>query len=455
MTIEPTNKRARNSSVVLTDKLCQKRVEKRTRIYDRKVPGLFVSIITRGVATLYFKYTDKKTGKQKCVSLGVHSPAFTVENARTEVYGLRTRIGRGENVAETRRQQKTMQVRQGKTLDEVIELRIEFMKTPEKKDDGEIRPKIESWEGVARYLRNFVSPRLGKMLASEVSDDDIVRLTDDIAAGKHGGKASISNARHVRRSCTSLFKWAAQAGNKYIAVNPCTNLPPLARERPKTRVLSEDEIRIFWHGLDREDLPWDKTIRHALRFALVSMLRSNELLPIHRDELDSKNGVVNIPMKRVKKRRLLVLPLSRLAWEIIRESMGNHEYAFAGRFGDAPLSRQAMSNALKGTKRTNGEVKTIGICAALGIAPFCVHDLRRSAATLCERLRLPGADIALCLDHQPHTDANGERTPAITQAVYSLAFDARVARKREVLDAWAAKLREIIAEPTTALRVAA
>jgi integrase len=153
--------------------------------------------------------------------------------------------------------------------------------------------------------------------------------------------------------------------------------------------------------------------------------------------------------RRVKKRRLIRQPLSDLALEIIKESMGNYEYAFAGRFGDAPLSRQAMSGALLGTK------KTPGICELLGVKPFTPHDLRRSAATLRERMRLPGADISLCLDHQPNVDENGERTPVVTQEVYSLAFDARIARKREVLDAWAVELRRIIAGPATELRLAA
>jgi hypothetical protein len=61
----------------------------------------------------------------------------------------------------------------------------------------------------------------------------------------------------------------------------------------------------------------------------------------------------------------------------------------------------------------------------------------------CEYLRLPGGDIALCLDHQANKDENGNDWPVVTQDVYSLAFEARVARKREVLDAWAAELLRI------------
>ena len=132
------------------------------------------------------------------------------------------------------------------------------------------------------------------------------------------------------------------------------NLPKLKREQPKTRVLTEGEIRVLWHGLDRNDLPWDRTTRLALKFALASMLRSNELLPIHRSELAIESGVVNIPAKGVKKRRLIRQPLSDLALEVIKEAMADNEFTFAGRFGDAPLSRQAMSGALCGTKKTLG-----------------------------------------------------------------------------------------------------
>ena len=119
-TIEPSAKRARNSSVVLTDRLCEKRVDKRIRIYDRKCPGLFVSIITAGTSTFFFKFTDRATGKQRCKWLGVYNPeTFTVERVRTEVYAVRARIGKGENVAESFRQQKATATKQGVTVDPI------------------------------------------------------------------------------------------------------------------------------------------------------------------------------------------------------------------------------------------------------------------------------------------------------------------------------------------------
>jgi integrase len=191
----------------------------------------------------------------------------------------------------------------------------------------------------------------------------------------------------------------------------------------------------------REDMPWDRRTRLGIKFALVSMLRSGEMLPIHRDELNAENGTVDIPARRVKKRRVINQPLSDLALEIIKEAMGNYDYAFAGRYGDAPLSRQTMSGALTGTKRTPG------ICELLRLAPFTPHDLRRTAATMCGELGLSEASIALCLDHQTSKDENGKPLPAVTNRVYNRAVRIRVERKREVLEAWAIELRRIIGEP--------
>jgi hypothetical protein len=97
-----------------------------------------------------------------------------------------------------------------------------------------------------------------------------------------------------------------------------------------------------------------------------------------------------------------------------------------------------------GTTYRDGRLPSPGICELLGLKPFTPHDLRRTAATMCEYLRLLGGDIALCLDHQSSKDENGNDWPVVTQDVYSLAFEARVARKCKVLDAWAAELRRIV-----------
>jgi integrase len=446
--------RGRRSATILTERDCTKRVTERTKLYDKKCRGLYVSIIPAGVATFSFKFTDSATHKQRSRLLGIHSPAFTVADARTVVYALRNRMGNGENIAQTLRQDRDFKAKQGITVDRVIAERVEWMKTKVLKRDGEMRPRIETWASVERHLRRFISPRLGKRIASEVTNGDIAQLSDDIVAGEFG-KPSTANARHMRRAASAMFTWAAGPSRGYVTASPCIHLDKLDEEYPRDRVLTEGEIRTLWHGLERRDLPWNRTTRLAIKFALVTMLRSGELLGIHRDELNLHYGTVDIPARRVKKRRVINQPLSDLALEILTESMGNHDFAFVGRFGDAPLARQAMSGALKGTKHRNGKVKTPGICELLGIAPFTPHDLRRTAATMCGNLGLSESAISQCLDHQATKGEDGQPLPAVTNKVYNLSVVGRVERKRKVLDAWAVELRRIVGTPLVELSLVA
>ncbi|WP_445216758.1 tyrosine-type recombinase/integrase [Bradyrhizobium sp. Pa8] len=360
----PTGKRGRNlnSSVSLTDRICEKRVAKRTKLYDRKCPGLYVSITAAGIATFSFKFTDRQTGKQRTGWLGVYNPeTFTVEDARSKVYGLKA-MG-GDALVETFRDQKVAKAKRGKTVAEIIDERITWMKTPVKKPDGEMRPRLESWENTASHLDRFIRPRLGKKLAMEVTKHDIATLSNDIVAGKFG-KPSVSNARHMRKAASGLFNWAAEAGRDYVTASPCVNLPKLDPEHPRTRVLSVDEIRTFWHGLARDDLPYDRRTRLALKFELVTMLRSRELLSAHRAELfdpDGDHPRFDVPLKRVKKRRVIQQPLSDLAVEIIKEALTSDDQQFvfeSPMYKGQPIHRKAIADALRGTKHEKNKDKT-------------------------------------------------------------------------------------------------
>src|SRR6478752_5865904 len=239
----PAGKRGRNSSAILTDRMCEKRVARRTKLYDRKCPGLYVSITTAGVATFSFKFTDRETGKQRTGWLGVYNAeTFTVEDARSKVYGLKS-MG-GEALAETFRDQKTAKAQRGKTVAEIIDERIAWMKTLVKKPDGEMRPRLESWQNTASHLDRLIRPRLGKKLAMEVTKHDIATLSNDIVAGKFG-KPSVSNARHMRKAASGLFNWAAEAGRDYVTASPCgqTKTPALSRRarNPTTDDLNRDD----------------------------------------------------------------------------------------------------------------------------------------------------------------------------------------------------------------------
>nr|WP_249145975.1 tyrosine-type recombinase/integrase [Bradyrhizobium diazoefficiens] len=181
------------------------------------------------------------------------------------------------------------------------------------------------------------------------------------------------------------------------------------------------------------------------------MLRSSELLGAHRDELidlDGEHPRLDVPLKRVKKRRQIQQPLSDLAVEIIKEALkgNNKDFVFASPLDNKPLNRKAMAEALRGTKyeKNKDKTKTAGLCELLGLKPFTPHDLRRTAATLAGDLGFDDAWIAKCLDHAASRKSE-QIVPTVTGKVYN--HSKRMKEKRAVLDGVAAELRRIIGPP--------
>jgi integrase len=455
----------------ITTKMCEAKVAKQTKTYDLKERGFYVSVSPSGVATFNLKYTDRNTHRRGSIKVGVyHRETFDVERARNEARHLKWRIANGEDVAQTARQARRLHTTlSGMTVSELIDLRIawisEEIEVRRHTEDGVIikrKPRMKDCANMTSHLNRFVRPRLGPMIAREVCNDDIATLQTDIIEGKliikkgrTSKKGSISSARHMRKAVSGLFNWAAEAGRKYVSASPCVNLPPLPEEEPRKRKLSPDEIRVLWRGLDRDDLPVDRKICLAIKFALVSMLRSVEMLHIHRDELErhdlnSRFPLVVIPEERVKAGHEIHQPLSDLAVEIAREAMGNYPWMFAGRWGTEPMNRKAMAAALRGRKeKVKGKmvVKSIGICALLGLKPFTPHDLRRTAASLMGQLKVPRSIISLCLDHTIKSDEHGE-VALVTGKHYDQ--DPRIEEKREALQKLADEIRRIVGEPVEA-----
>lgn len=449
----------------ITEKNCRAEVQQRRKIYDASCAGFYVSLSPTAPPTFSLKYTCPITKQRAIQRLGVYQmPEHDVAFWRKEAWKLKIRIANGEDIALTARRATAAKARQQLTINELIDLRIAWIsaKVPKGRDRNDklkLGPRLKAHEEMTRHLNRFVRPRLGSMAACEVTKRDIGQLQADILAGtyfvkgsrKKGG--SISNARHMRKAVSGLFTWAAK--EDYVSTSPCVNLPDLASVPPKTRKLSAEEIAILWHGLERPDITVERRICLAIKFALLSMLRSTELLHIHRDELaahdlHSAAPLVAIPEERVKSGRVIRQPLSDLAVEIAREAMGNQEWMFMGRFGDAPLNRKAMACALRGrsvVRKGKPTTYTDGLCKQLGLRPFTPHDLRRTAASLMGSLKIPRSVIGLCLDHTVAKDEHGE-VAAVTGRHYDQ--DERIDHKREALQKLADEIRRIIAAPMQA-----
>jgi integrase len=314
---------------------------------------------------------------------------------------------------------------------------------------------------VESHLDRFVSPRLGRNFVGDVKRGDIATLADDIVEGRFG-KPSRSNARHMCMAVSGMFKFAIK--KEFISSNPAILLGEWTNTKkhgkPKKRNLKPIEIKQFWHGLDREDLPHDRRTRLAMKFELVAMLRGHEFTPMLKadvHDLDGAHPYITVPVERVKNRRHeLKHPLSPLAVEIIREALKDNptDYVFAtvqrgGRLINKPLGRQTTSNALR--DRKDKKNLNPGLCTLLGMTKFTPHDLRRTAATILRAIANPKtngitmAKISICLDHTVKREEGAGA--AVTMEHYVDAEEPELAEKREVLELLAKELRHIIGLP--------
>ena len=110
---------------------------------------------------------------------------------------------------------------------------------------------------------------------------------------------------------SKIFSFAVDA--ELVSANPCSWLKKRSKESAATRVLSDDEIRLFWRTIGHP--PNSKRIGQALRLVLLTGVRVTELTGAELKEferLDDREGATwTVPANRSKNGRAHVVPLDR------------------------------------------------------------------------------------------------------------------------------------------------
>jgi integrase len=426
---------------------------------DAGCAGLVLRVTPAGSKSFQFKYWSPQLSKTVGINLGSY-PGLDLAGARQKVGRHRETIASDEDPRRLQRQERQ------KVADEeelsfnrladlyVAEYVIGAGGESALKVFAETgrwpaipNPNKKSWKNDVQYLKR---PRdeWGKMPAASITDDDAAELLDVIAED-----APVS-ANRTQSVLHTLFKWGKQPGRRYVQINPVSELNRRGgKERQRDRVLSDDEIRTLWRGLDKEGIPADRTVCLAIRMILTTMVRPYQASGAERGEisgLGTPTALYDMPSGRVKKDRAVLVPLSVLACTVALEASKrtNAKVLFPSKFddtGSTSIARASISQALNGKKNgnaTNGKKEDrIGIREFLGLAHFTAHDLRRTAATLARRAGAKREDVKAMLDH-----LNGDIT-----AVYDK-YD-MLPEKRAVADLLGAELQRIIGVTTEAHRL--
>ncbi|SFJ38757.1 tyrosine-type recombinase/integrase [Methylobacterium brachiatum] len=264
------------------------------------------------------------------------------------------------------------------------------------------RLKPRSYQEVERHLMKAWAPLAGMPLNGIKRADVAARLNVIAETGK-------VNANRARSALSGFYSWAI--GEGIAEGNPVAGTNKPADEKPRERFLTLEEVRAVWNACRSDD--------HGVivRLLLLTAQRRNEVGEIAEAELDLDAATWTLPGARAKNGRTHEVPLSPPAVQLFRDKP-----RLAGRtlvFGQGVGGFSGWSNS---KERLDARVKAAG--AAL--APWTLHDLRRTATTL----------MAEHLGVQPHViSAIKNHTPEGMARVYNLATYR--AEKREALNRWA------------------
>lgn len=277
------------------------------------------------------------------------------------------------------------------------------------------------------YCRAFdaIDPTLNRMKLESIKRRDIKqRLDKKLVDTPH-------EAGTQRVALSALFTWALD--QDLIEYNPAHNIKLDIPSCSRDRVLTADEIRILWRGLDQA--PAYDGYKDVLRMELTTALRIGSLVSTRREDLDLEQKLLRTPREQVKGgRRDLWTPLSPMAMAIIERALETYaadsEFLFpAAVKKGAHISANGVGNWLR-TMRSAGVIAIAERTTS--------HDLRRTLATHLSREEVEREYIKQILNHK-ESDVT---------AVYIR--DDFIAQKRKYLNLWSDRLGEILREASIA-----
>ena len=360
---------------------------RRITVFDSVVPGFAVRVTEHGHKS--FVLITRLHGRQRWITLGTVG-ATRLAQAREEARDALALVRRGIDPTA-----RPAAVRPPDTLAAIAARFIEEY----------AKPRNRSWSESDRILRVYVLPAWGGRDITSITRRDVRELLETVASD-HGGVMSNRTLSVVRK----LFAWSLE--RDIVAASPAAGVRPVAREVSRDRVLSDAELRAFWHATGKLSEPWGP----FFRVLALTGQRLGEVAGMRWCDLDLSRALWTLPASANKSGRLHEVPLTEPVTRILRD-IGRHS-------GPLVFTSDDGSKPIAGFARPKD-----AITAAMPPGPrWTPHDLRRTFATAAARLGTPPHVVEKCLNHSGGTIRG-------VAAVYNRAgYDTE---KRHALDAWA------------------
>lgn len=321
-----------------------------------------------------FYYAFKVDGKQKQIKIGDY-PAITLSEARNAHHELKRQRERGELEKETIT-----------FADLVTRYLNEFGKT-----------YVDKGKEIRRLMDKDVLPVIGSIPITEIKKPHIYKVTTAVVARKAPRQANITLEK-----ISVVFRYACAVG--LLEANPCYAMPKAQENEPKSRTLTDAEIKQIWKA------PPSDT-NNILKLCLLTGCRPGEAQNLHHADIEANRKwwiCKQIKGGRISLKRTYLTCTAR------------------------SLVGAGDSMVFGGMNTQNGVAKYVKRKYNQGWTP---HDIRRTVAT-----RLAGRGYA---DERIHR-LLGHSPGKLSRTYNVYRYDKEI---REMLIVWAREVKRICSKP--------
>lgn len=430
---------------------------RQTAYPDAQIAGLELRVSPGGRKVWSFRYRTRE-GKQRRMSLGAF-PSVDLGDARDKAIKVLGSVADGADpAADERRAKEAARTREIQTFGDLADAYVEACEA------GTWRPKNKRKRASTiatekAVLKLHIRPKLGKVELAELTRRRVRNVLTEMTKAGIGARANKAHAV-IRQIC------AYAIAEELLEVNPALGLPQPADQKARVRVLTDDELKLWWNTLQRwpndlrqppeegedegELVTIGRPMRISLQLATLLLQRRGEIAGMAVSELNLTEATWLIPGERTKNGKPHLVPLPARAVELIKEAIvlgkvGRKEpppHVFPSRHkANRPFRADSLSHAMK------------ELTAALGVQNATPHDLRRTGSTALTSERI-GVSPFIRSKVLGHTSDSGGGS-AVSAAHYDA--NSYASEKRRALEAWEDLLLEIVGErpkPSNVTRLA-
>ena len=319
--------------------LAVKRLAKKGMHAVGGVPGLYLQV-GEGAARSWILRANV-AGKRRDIGLGSY-PAVSLAAARQKAQTQRECIQEGQDPVVAKRVAKSILVAERARAVMFVDVAKRYIKSHA---SGWRNPKHRSqWENT---LQTYVYPVIGNTIIADIDTPAVLRVLQPIWHTK------TETASRIRGRIESILDAATAQGLRQ-GPNPARwkghlalTLPPRSKIAPTKhqKALPVDEVPIFYRAATEVE----GIGAVALRFLLLTCVRSSEARGATWDEVDLERRVWTIPASRMKATREHRVPLSDGVIEILKSLPAREGLLFGG-MKSKPLSDMTLTAVMRRMK---------------------------------------------------------------------------------------------------------